>query len=105
MLTVDLMNMRLQAAWRAGAAITLFFLSSAQKLAFDLGFTGEQVAQVLRTQRFGMRRQGAPGGGFGRVHNQIMRPVSNLWISSGCAGRMRIRYSSLPHSSGVSSRV
>ncbi len=66
---------------------------------------GEQVAQMLRAQRFGVRRQGPPGGRVGKFHSQIIRPGSNLWVSAGCDGKMRIWYSSLPHSSGVRSMV
>lgn len=44
-LTVDLMNTQLQAAWIKGAQISLFFLSSAQKLAFDAQVPADNIAE------------------------------------------------------------
>lgn len=45
-LTVDLMNQKLQAAWVKGAQISLFFLSSAQKLAFDAQVPADNIAEA-----------------------------------------------------------
>ena len=45
-LTVDLMNTKLQAAWQQGAIISLFFLSSAQKLAFDAQVPVDNLAEA-----------------------------------------------------------
>ena len=62
--------------------------------------SGEQFAQVERAHCLGVSRQGAPGRGIDDAHSQIISPGSNLWISAGCEGKMRIRYSSRPQLSG-----
>ena len=69
------------------------------------GISGEQFAQVERAHRLGVSRQGAPGRGIDDAHSQIISPGSNLWISAGCEGKIRIRYSSRPQFSGFRSMV
>jgi hypothetical protein len=76
----------------------------AQRKTFEaLPVGGEQFTQMRRAHGFRMGGEGAPGRGVDDSHSHIIRPVSNLWIRSGCDGKMRIRYSSLPQLSGVRS--
>ncbi len=78
----------------------------AEREAFEaIGIGGEQLAQMPRTGGFGVRGQGPPGRSVDETHSQTIRPVSSGWMSPEWVGKTRMRYSSLPHSSGVSSSL
>ena len=66
---------------------------------------GEQLAQMQRANGLGVYGKRPPGRSIDEAHSQTIRPVSSGWISDEWVGKTRMRYSSLPQSSGVSSSV